>query len=103
MKVASKLVVAALAFGMSLSGFAQQDRSMQFYRPDGQDGLNVFETSKEDTVEFKGINVRLGGDFTIQFQGLSHENSGDSLNTLGSDFNLPTANSQQLIWTLTFN
>lgn len=92
MKVASKLVVAALATGMSLSGFAQQDRSMQFYRPDGQDGLNVFETSKEDTVEYKGINVRLGGDFTIQFQGLSQENSGDSLNTLGSDFNLPTAN-----------
>ncbi|MAC95462.1 MAG: hypothetical protein CMC96_08165 [Flavobacteriales bacterium] len=92
MKVASKLVVAALATGMSLTGFAQQDRSMQFYRPDGQDGLNVFETSKEDTVEFKGINVRLGGDFTIQFQGLSQENSGDSLNTLGSDFNLPTAN-----------
>lgn len=92
MKVASKLVVAALAFGMSLSGFAQQDRSMQFYRPDGQDGLNVFETSKEDTVEFKGINVRLGGDFTIQFQGLSHENKQDNLSKLGSDFNLPTAN-----------
>lgn len=92
MKVASKLVVAALAFGMSLSGFAQQDRSMQFYRPDGQDGLNVFETSKEDTVEFKGINVRLGGDFTIQFQGLSHENKQDNLVKLGSDFNLPTAN-----------
>lgn len=92
MKVASKLVVAALATGMSLSGFAQQDRSMQFYRPDGQDGLNVFETSKEDTVEFKGINVRLGGDFTIQMQGLSHENDQDSLSKMGTDFNLPTAN-----------
>lgn len=92
MKVASKLVVAALATGMSLSGFAQQDRSMQFYRPDGQDGLNVFETSKEDTVEFKGINVRLGGDFSLQFQGLSHENEADNLSELGSDFNLPTAN-----------
>ena len=80
----------------SLVSYAQIDlRSpLQYNRPAGKKGVNVFETSKADTVAFNGINVRIGGDFALQFQGLSHENSiiGDPLVDLGSNFSLPTAN-----------
>ncbi len=75
------------------SAYAQQP-SMGFFRPNDKQGLNVFETSKEDTVKFDGIKVRIGGDFAIQFQGLSQSNDlvGDTLVDLSSNFNLPTAN-----------
>lgn len=65
---------------------------MQFYRPNDQRGLNMFETPKTDTVPFEGVAVRVGGDFAIQFQGLSQSNEQDSLADLGTNFNLPTAN-----------
>src|SRR5690606_28450478 len=87
-----KIVLTALFSGMGLMAFAQQDRSMQFYRPDSQDGLNVFEAPKEDSVPYEGIKVRLGGDFAIQMQALEHMNKADNLSKFGKDFNLPTAN-----------
>ena len=66
---------------------------MQNFRKPGFEGVNVFEAPKADTVKFEGLKVRLGGDFAMQFQGLSHSNSGnDTLVELGSNFNLPTAN-----------
>ncbi len=70
------------------------NRNLQYFRQTDQRGLNVFETSKEDTVAYQGLKVRIGGDFAMQFQGLSHsnENPGDTLVDLGSNFNLPTAN-----------
>lgn len=81
---------------LSVAGYAQIDfrKSMQYWRQPGKMGINVFETSKSDTVKFEGVTVRLGGDFALQFQGLSHENSivGDPLVDLSSNFNLPTAN-----------
>jgi hypothetical protein len=80
----------------SILSYAQIDqrKSLQYFRAPGKLGLNVFETSKSDTVKFEGINVRVGGDFALQYQGLSHSNSitGDPLVDLGSNFNLPTAN-----------
>ncbi|WP_420385956.1 hypothetical protein [Roseivirga sp.] len=80
----------------SVVTFAQVDtrKALQYYRFAGKQGVNVFETSKSDTVQYEGFYVRVGGDFAIQFQGLSHENSivGDPLVDLGSNFNLPTAN-----------
>lgn len=84
--------VLAFAFAMStLSAFAQQPE-LQFFRSNDKDGLNVFETSKDNQVEFTGIKARLGGDFALQFQGLSQTNAGDTLAELASNFNLPTAN-----------
>ncbi len=73
---------------------AAQQPSMQFFRYNDKRGLNVFETSKDDTVEFKGVRVRIGGDFAMQYQGLSQENAlvGDTLVDLASNFTLPTAN-----------
>lgn len=80
----------------SIASIAQIDnrKLLQYYRVPGRSGVNVFETSKSDTVKFEGFYVRVGGDFALQYQGLSHENSivGDPLVDLGSNFNLPTAN-----------
>lgn len=76
-------------FGDSL--FAQQ-QPLQFFRENDKRGLNQFETGKEDTVEFKGLNVRVGGDFAMQFQGIEQSNDMGNLVDLGQDFNLPSAN-----------
>lgn len=73
------VLFAGLLFGVS--AFAQQ-----------------FEEPKIDASKFEKINVRLGGDFALQFQGLNHEAGSDAAGTpyklinLGSNFNLPTAN-----------
>jgi hypothetical protein len=72
-------------------GFAQRS-AIQYYRYNDQRGVNVFETSKDNDVAFDGIKVRVGGDFNLQFQGISQTNSGDSLQELSSNFNLPSAN-----------
>ncbi|HBX64636.1 MAG TPA: hypothetical protein DEG32_00180, partial [Balneolaceae bacterium] len=62
------------------------------FKDPGKSGLNVFETPKTTNVEFDGLYVRVGGDFALQFQGISQSNAGDSLAELGNNFNLPTAN-----------
>lgn len=72
-------------------GYAQQP-AMQYFRPNDKRGINVFETSKEDTVDFDNLKVRIGGAFAMQYQGLDHENASDNLVTLGNNFNLPSAN-----------
>lgn len=52
--------------------------------------LYQFEQEKPTTA-FDGVKVKVGGDFALQFQGLSHKAS-DTLIALGSGFVLPTAN-----------
>ncbi|NQV53335.1 MAG: hypothetical protein HQ500_09135 [Flavobacteriales bacterium] len=110
-----RLAVIAAAAMFSLNVFAQDELSkydnLQNWRPNDQRGLNVFEDPKTD-VEFEGVRVRVGGDFALQFQGLSQTNTAMSysddtagyigiygmspsslyLDTLTADFNLPTAN-----------
>lgn len=84
--------VIALTALTAVPALAQQPE-MQYYRPAGLEGLNVFETPKQNDVPFTGLKVRVGGDFALQFQGLSHETgSGDTLIDMASNFNLPTAN-----------
>lgn len=90
-----KKLITVIALVAGLSNFIQaQQRDLQYWRPNDQRGLNQFETSKEDTVLFDGTRVRIGGDFAIQFQGLSQSNDlvGDTLVDLASNINLPTAN-----------
>lgn len=86
-----KITMISLIFFISGSLYAQQP-SLQFYRPNNSLGLNVFEPSKEDTVAFDGLKVRVGGDFAMQFQGITQSNTQGNLVDLGTDFNLPTAN-----------
>ncbi len=67
---------------------------LQNFRQPGYEGLNVFETPKLDSPAFEGLKVRLGADFAMQFQGLSHStgSSTDTMASIGNNFNLPTAN-----------
>jgi hypothetical protein len=69
-----------------------QHTGLQFFSPDSKEHLNTFETSKVDDTPFDGLRVHVGGDFALQFQGLSQTNSGDTLLDLAKNFNLPTAN-----------
>jgi hypothetical protein len=45
------------------------------WRPYDQTGINVFETSKVDTIAYQGPRIRFGTGFTMQFQDLKHENA----------------------------
>ena len=83
----------SLAAFLLVAGVAQaQQAPMQYYRTNDKDGINVFEPSKVDDGTFDGLKVRVGGDFAMQFQGLSQSNTAGNLVKLGSDFNLPSAN-----------
>ena len=91
-------LTAAMLFAFAQEEGTQDDRDLQYYRTPGKAGINVFETPKDNTVEWDGVNVRLGGDFSMIFQGLSHENTsgvigdGSDLTPLANNFQLPTAN-----------
>lgn len=92
-KLKNGLSIRLLSLMLLISGavYAQQP-SIQFYRPNNKAGLYVFEPSKEDTVAYDGVKVRIGGDFAMQFQSLNQSNDLGNLVELGSDFNLPAAN-----------
>ncbi|MDZ7659066.1 hypothetical protein [Fodinibius sp.] len=85
-------LVLLLIFGAVGIASAQFDRDMQYYTNPDQTGLNQFEAPFETDVEFDGLNVRLGGANTLQFQGISHDNDAGSLPELESNFNLATSN-----------
>jgi hypothetical protein len=52
-----------------------QQEPFQYFRPNNKMGLNIFETTKNDTIPFKGFAVGVGGNFTQDFQSLKHKNS----------------------------
>jgi hypothetical protein len=83
-----------LVFLLVSSALSAQQPDLQYFRSNDKDGLNVFETSKDNDVEFTGIKMRVGGDFAVIFQGLSQDNAlvGDTLVELSNNFSLPTAN-----------
>lgn len=64
--------------------FAQQPKIAN-WRPYDKTGINVFETSKNDTAAFDGLKVRFGAGFTQQFQSLKHENK--AINNTGTGAN----------------
>lgn len=63
--------------------FAQRD-PIQYYRYYDQRGVNVFETSKDDTVKFDGVKLRIGANFTQGYQNLKHSNKAKAVLT-GTD------------------
>jgi len=75
---------------------------MQYYRPNDKRGIDVFETSKNDSTPFDGIKVKVGADLTADFQALKDRNSAtpvivggvntNQLMPLTNGFNLPMAN-----------
>jgi hypothetical protein len=76
--------------------------TIQYFRPQDQRGLNVFETTKDPGAEYKGFRVDFGAAFTAQFQSLRHENAAapnvvngvnaNQLIEIGNGFNNSTAN-----------
>lgn len=50
-----------------------------------------FEAEKIDPEQFEELKVKVGGDFALQYQGLSHEADVDLID-LKKNINLPTAN-----------
>ncbi|HMH21094.1 MAG TPA: hypothetical protein VK563_04935 [Puia sp.] len=89
-----------------VSGFSTmaQHQQMQYFRPNDQNGLNVFETTKNDTTSFHKMKVKVGGNFELAFQALRDENTAtpltmtgvtgnvNSLTPLTNGFNLEMAN-----------
>ena len=75
---------------------------IQYSRPLDKRGLNVFETTKDPGVEFKGFALDFSAAFTSQLQNLSHRNAArpnlvnganaNQLQDIGFGFNTPTAN-----------
>ncbi|WP_231481179.1 hypothetical protein [Sediminibacter sp. Hel_I_10] len=49
-------------------GITAQQQKLQYFRPNDQNGLNVFETSKNDTIPFEGVKVRVGGILPCSFK-----------------------------------
>jgi len=98
---------AVLLAGLGIySGNAGAQQSIQYFRPNDKTGINVFETSKKDTVGFNGLKVKIGGGFTINYQALRASNTAvpvtktvgtatgniNALTSLIDGFNLPMAN-----------
>ncbi len=85
-------IVIALFIVVSQTAYAQRG-DIQYFRPYDQRGINVFETSKNDTIVYDGLKLRLGANFTQGFQNIKHSNSsGVALYDLGAGFPLAQAN-----------
>jgi hypothetical protein len=70
------------------SGILKAQETIQYFRPNNKDGINIFETSKNDTVPFKGLRVRVGGNFELAFQTLRDQNTALPLTKAGFNGNV---------------
>lgn len=52
-----------------------QQQEMQYFRPNDKNGINVFETTKDDTASFHHMKVKVGGNFEQSFQALRDKNT----------------------------
>ena len=71
-KVAGILWVLLTVVGLSASA---QHQAMQYFRPNDQRGINVFETTKNDTTSFQHLKVKVGGNFEQSYQMLRDKNT----------------------------
>lgn len=90
MKRYTLILAGILSFATTLTYGQQPD--IQFFRYNDRRGVNVFETTKEDTIPYDDFKLRIGGAFALQYQGIEHKNDANNLVKLTSNFNLPTAN-----------
>ena len=65
------LLIALIAIGFP----AMSQEGMQYFRPNDKSGINVFETTKNDTTPFKKTKVKIGGNFEQSFQTLRDQNT----------------------------
>jgi hypothetical protein len=92
-----KTLMAAISLFM-LSAYAYgQQPAIQYFRHYDKRGINVFETSKTDTIPYDGLKIRFGAGFTQGYQNFNHSN-GLPANTpiklyeMGGGFPLAQAN-----------
>lgn len=70
-----------------------QRGDIQYFRYYDQRGINVFETTKHDSLPYDGFKLRLGANFTQGYQRIEHSNDGAvSLYDLSPGFPLAQAN-----------
>lgn len=109
MKTKIFTLISSLALGVMgvipLTANAQEGQ-IQYYRPNNKQGINVFETSKKDSVKFTGLKVKIGGGFTLAYQTLKASNTAtpvtktvgtstgnvNAITPIYNGFNLPMAN-----------
>ena len=70
-------VVSMLWFALTVLGFSAsaQHQGMQYFRPNDERGINVFETGKGDTTSFHHLKVKVGGNFEQSYQMLRDKNT----------------------------
>lgn len=91
----NRIIKKSLLFTAMLIGITAfaQNRNLDNFKDLGKKGVNVFEAPKTTEDTFDGLKVRIGGQSTLQFQGVEHENSGAvPIVDIGDNFNLATAN-----------
>jgi len=93
-----------LLLSILTTGSVQAQQQMQYFRPNDRTGINVFETTKDDTTAFHNLHVKVGGNFEQSFQSLKDQNTAapatqagfvgnvNSLTPLISGFDLAMAN-----------
>ncbi len=85
----------ALLLFSSLGLWAQGQPAIQYFRNYDKRGVNVFETTKTDTIPYDGLKIRFGAGFTQGYQNLSHSNglpAPSPLYEMGGGFPLAQAN-----------
>ena len=65
-----------------------QHQAMQYYRPNDRSGINMFETSKDDTVSFYHLKVKVGGNFEQSYQMLRDKNTAIPVTDTGFNGNV---------------
>jgi hypothetical protein len=85
----------ALLLFSSLGLWAQGQPAIQYFRNYDKRGVNVFETTKTDTIPYDGLKIRFGAGFTQGYQNLNHSNglpAPSPLYEMGGGFPLAQAN-----------
>ena len=84
-RLSSLLTVSFLILGLSASA---QHQFMQFFRQNDRRGINVFETSKDDTTSFHHLKVKVGGNLEQSYQMLRDKNTAIPFEEVGFEGNV---------------
>ncbi|MFZ5971653.1 MAG: hypothetical protein ACOYXA_08665 [Bacteroidota bacterium] len=86
MKTINYLRLSSMMMLVFLTNLLMAQPAVQYFRPYDQRGINMFETTKDDTTAYDGFKFRIGAGFAQQYQNLKHENdyspSGENTNRL---------------------
>jgi hypothetical protein len=66
---------------------AQMPITIQHIRPMDERGVNIFESPKNDSSKFTGLNLSIGAAFSQEYQGLQHVNTAQPIMLSGVNSN----------------